>query len=275
MAPSPTLKPVQYGQTFAPIAAPQYGQTFAPVAAPSKPVQYGQTFAPIAAPSPAPKPSFADDAAGDTQYQQDTGEQAQARSDAAANYLESLKSKLFGFGSEALARATFAKILPQLRAQLGDGINLEPWFQSFKGQDNPDTGFSQIAQFEHGARDQLQSLNEDLNSQNLWFSGHRVKQLGNFDYNKQAAYGDLLAGIQSGLGSLAGDFQGALGAQRAASAASAQEALTRLAGGLKAGQVPVSSPKPKAAATKKVTVKAKPRKPVVVKVTKLPLLRAR
>jgi hypothetical protein len=198
----------------------------------------------LAAPGPLSTPGVSPNnpLSGDMIFQNKIGLNKVARSDAGSSYLDSLKQRLFGFGSEKLARAAFEKILPSLRQSLGQDINLDPWYGAFAGQDNPDTGYSQIAQFEHAKRNALNNLNEDYNQQNLWFSGARAKGLNEFDYAKQAEYGQLEGALQDQLSQLGQQYLASLRGADTADVQAAAEARDRAVADLAAGGITPSGP---------------------------------
>lgn len=192
---------------------------------------------PAPAPAPAPTPGNGGggyqnsgvniDYANDPGYLATQAENQRARADAARGYLDSLKQALLGFGSAQLARDTFGKVRPDLEKYLGYQLDLEPYFSSFQGVDNPDTGFSQVAQFERGSRDQRAAAIQALNQGNLFYSGAAAKALNDFDYQKQATYNKMLADLQGQLGGFGSSFLNALNSARSGDIAAAQDAYSR------------------------------------------------
>jgi hypothetical protein len=108
------------------------------------------------------------------------------------------KSELLRFGDPNLA----SKIL-------GLGKD-DPFIRSISS--NPDTSFSTLAQLAKAYRDNSGRFNEAENNNNLWYSGHRVKGLGELAYANNKNVDSATQTVQ---GNLTKINQGRIAAQQA------------------------------------------------------------
>jgi len=159
------------------------------------PPNTGGISPPIAPPPPtAPAPAPTDPAAAaraaylqDPSYLLSVMSGNKAKTGAASSYLEALKPLLLQYGSQSMAQDVLGKLTPELSQYLGYTPDTSAYLASFAGADNPDTGFSTLAQLARAERENQLNTTENYNKHNLYYSGHFAKALGDLAYQSQLA----------------------------------------------------------------------------------------
>jgi hypothetical protein len=116
--------------------------------------------------------------------------------------LDEQERMLLGYGSQELARSVLGAVDPSLR---GDPT-IAPTIAAIS--DNPDTSTSMLARLARSYRD-VTAANEDaMNKNNLFYSGYRVKRLGDLSYSNQTNLADAASRAQDALRQIAAGVLG-------------------------------------------------------------------
>ena len=166
--------------------------------------------------------------ANDPVYLASKAENELAKKTAAGNYLEGLKTMLLQFGDVNLAHKVLDGIGPQVQQYLGSAPDLASYFAQYVGIDNPDTSFSQMAQYNRSIREGQKSLMEGVNNQGLFYSGAGAKALSDFQYQSQAKLQAMLSSVRASVAQAGQDFFGQLQGAQTASIGAMNDAYNRL-----------------------------------------------
>lgn len=253
-----------------------YGSGLGTPAPPPPPPAAGlHSQAPIHAgnPPPPPAPSApADPYANDPGYLAAKALGEKQKKDAANTYLENLKKTLLSYGDAGLAHSTLDAASAELEQYLGYKPDLSSFYAQFAGADNPDTAFTQLAQYNRAVRDGGLANREAVNNQGLWYSGHGAQQIADFGYDSQAKLAGLQGAVRDQTAAARGDFTNALNGVTSNQVAALQDAYDKQVAAALAGDysdlpavpAPPAPPKAKAAAPPKPVAT----KPVVKTVVK-------
>ena len=165
--------------------------------------------------------------ANDPVYLASQQENQLARKNAAGNYLEGLKTLLLQFGDVNLAHQVLDGIGGQVQQYLGSAPDLTSYFAQFNGIDNPDTSFSQMAQYNRMIREGLKNTTEGVNNAGLYYSGAGAKAMADFQYQSQAKLQAMLSSTRAAVAQLGQDFFGRLQGAQASDISAMNDAYNR------------------------------------------------